>query len=116
MGKKKTAVEVYLSTVYKWGLIILVCACMCATVMFNTEKALGLYPDVQWITLILFALMDITFFITAIIIVRTSFDEDGYLKEGKLKVGKLFSAIVLIIQWNYLCFHPEHSGAFCFSS
>lgn len=37
MSKKKTSVEVYLSTVFKWGLIILVCACMCATVMFNTE-------------------------------------------------------------------------------
>lgn len=102
MGKKKTAVEVYLSTVFKWGLIILVCACMCATVMFNTEKLLGFYPDVQWITLILFALMDISFFAIAIFIVKTSFDAEGYLKEGKLKVGKWFSAIVLIIQWNYL--------------
>ncbi len=40
MNRKKTAVEVYLSTVFKWGLIILVSACMCATVMFNTEKCL----------------------------------------------------------------------------
>lgn len=102
MGKKKTAVEVYLSTVFKWGLIILVSACMCATVMFNTEKLLGFYPDVKWITLILFALMDISFFIIAMIIVKTSFDADGYLKEGRLQVGKVFSAVVLIIQWNYL--------------
>ena len=43
MNKKKTAVEVYLSTVFKWGLIILVSACMCATVMFNTEKILKKY-------------------------------------------------------------------------
>ena len=104
MGKKKTAVEVYLSTVYKWGLIILVCACMCATVMFNTEKAFGLYPNVPWIALILFALMDISFFITAMIIVKTSFDEEGYLKEGKLKVGKIFSVVVLVVQWNYLLY------------
>lgn len=104
MGKKKTAVEVYLSTVYKWGLIILVSACMCATVMFNTEKALGLYPQVPWLALILFALMDVTFFMIAIIIVKTSFDEDGYLKDGKLKVGKIFSAVVLVIQWNYLLY------------
>jgi len=104
MGKTKTAVEVYLSTVFKWGLIILVSACMCATVMFNTEKLFGLYPDVPWIALILFALMDIGFFITAVIIVKTSFDADGYLKEGRLIVGKIFSAIVLIVQWNYLLY------------
>lgn len=104
MGRKKTAVEVYLSAVFKWGLIILVSACMCATVMFNTEKIFGLYPDVPWIATILFAVMDISFFVAALFIVKTSFDEDGYLKEGKLKVGKLFSAIVLIIQWNYILY------------
>ncbi|MBQ8822236.1 MAG: hypothetical protein IJZ82_06300 [Lachnospiraceae bacterium] len=101
---KKSAVEVYLSAVFKWGLIILVCACMCATLMFNTEKLLGFYPDTPWIVLILFALMDICFFIGAILIVRTSFDENGYLKPGRLKVGKIFSAIVLIIQWNYILY------------
>uniref|UniRef100_UPI0040560506 methyl-accepting chemotaxis protein n=1 Tax=Acetatifactor sp. TaxID=1872090 RepID=UPI0040560506 len=104
MGKKKTAVEVYLSAVFKWGLIILVSACMCATVMFNTEKALGLYPSVPWLALILFALMDFSFFAIAVIIVRTSFDADGYLKEGKLQLGKIFSAVVLIIQWNYILY------------
>ena len=102
MGKKKTAVEVYLSTVFKWGLIILVSACMCATVMFNTEKLFGLYPTVPWIATIMLGVMDITFFIIAMVIVKTSFDENGYLKDGRLKIGKIFSAVVLIIQWNYL--------------
>lgn len=104
MNKQKTAVEVYLSTVFKWGLIILVSACMCATVMFNTEKLLGLYPEVPHIAFILFGLMDIIFFITAMFIVKTSFDSDGFLKEGKLKVGKIFSAVVLVIQWNYILY------------
>ena len=104
MQKKKTAVEVYLSTVFKWGLIILVTACMCATATFNTEKLLGFYPNVPWIATLLFAAMDILFFIAAIFIVKTSFDEDGYIKEGRLKIGKLFSASVLIIQWNYILY------------
>ncbi len=72
--------------------------------MFNTEKIFGLYPEVPWIALILFALMDISFFIIAMLIVKTSFDEEGYLKEGKLKIGKIFSSVVLIIQWNYLLY------------
>lgn len=104
MNQKKTAVDVYMSAVFKWGLIILVSACMCATVMFNTEKLFGFYPEVSWITLICFALMDISFFVGAIIIVKTSFDNNGYLKEGKLKIAKIFSASVLIIQWNYLLY------------
>lgn len=104
MNKKKTAVEVYLSTVFKWGLIILVSACMCATVMFNTEKLFGLYPTVPWMATIGLGIMDITFFVIALLIVKSSFDEDGYLKEGRLKIGKIFSVVVLVIQWNYLLY------------
>ncbi|MBQ9119002.1 MAG: hypothetical protein IJY09_02960 [Lachnospiraceae bacterium] len=82
----------------------MVSACMCATVMFNTEKLLGFYPEVPWLSTILFGLMDITFFVIAIVIVKPSFDADGYLKEGRLKVGKLFSAIVLVVQWNCILY------------
>lgn len=104
MNKKKTAVEVYLSTVFKWGLIILVSACMCATVMFNTEKIFGLYPTVPWIATIGLGIMDSMFFVIAICIVKSSFDQDGYLKEGRLRIGKIFSVVVLVIQWNYLLY------------
>ena len=104
MKNKKTAVEVYLSTVFKWGLIILVSACMCATVTFNTEKLLGFYTNVPWIATIMLGVMDTTFFVIAMFIVKTSFDENGYLKDGRLKVGKLFSAVVLVVQWNYLLY------------
>ena len=65
---------------------------MCATVMFNTEKLLGFYPDVPWMITIIFGIMDIVFFAIAVCIVKTSFDKEGYLKEGRLKIGKLFSA------------------------
>lgn len=104
MNKKKTAVEVYLSAVFKWGLIILVSACMCATVTFNTEKLFGLYPTVPWMATIGLGIMDLIFFAIAILIVKTSFDETGYLKEGRMRVGKIFSMVVLVIQWNYLLY------------
>lgn len=104
MNKKKTAVETYLSTVFKWGLIILVCAAMAATVTFNAEKLFGLYPTVPWLATIGLGIMDSAFFVIAILIVKTSFDEDGYLKEGRLRVGKIFSVAVLVIQWNYLLY------------
>lgn len=104
MNKKKTAVEVYLSTVFKWGLIILVCACMCATAMINTEKLFGLYPMVPWPAAIGFGVMDVMFFAVAVFIVKTSFDEDGYLKEGRLRIGKIFSVVALVVQWNYLLY------------
>lgn len=104
MHREKTAVEVYIATVFKWGLFIMVCACMCATVMFNTEKMFGLYPTVPWLATIILAVMDICFFMTAIMIIRSSFDEEGFLKEGRLQIAKAFSAFVVIVQWNYLLY------------
>lgn len=104
MNRKKTSVEVYLSTVFRWGLFIFVCACMCATVMFNTEKLFGLYPSVPWIATIGLGIMDITFFAIAVYIIKSSFDEEGYLKEGRLRIGKIFSVVVLVVQWNYLLY------------
>ena len=81
MNKKKTSVEVYLSTVFKWGLIILVCACMCATVMFNTEKMFGLYPAVPWLATIGLGIMDVIFFITAIVIISGIIYYTCFLRE-----------------------------------
>lgn len=103
-SKRKTAVEVYMSTVYRWGLMILVSACMCATVVFHAVKAIGLYPDVPWAAVLCFGVMDILFFLTAFLLVRTSFDEDGFLKDGRLRMGKLFASVVLVVQWNYILY------------
>ena len=40
---KKSAFEVYLSAVFKWGITALVSACMFATAMFIVEKTIGFY-------------------------------------------------------------------------
>lgn len=104
MEKKKTAFDVYLSIVFKWGIIVLVCACMCATVTFGSQKLIGLYQTVSWTALVVFIIMDIIFFICGMLLVKTSFDENGYLLESKLKLGKIFSAFVLLVQWNYILY------------
>ena len=61
MGNKKSAFEVYLSAVFKWGIIALTGACMFATCMFITEKLIGFYKDMSWVAVICFAIMDICF-------------------------------------------------------
>ncbi|SFI35252.1 Methyl-accepting chemotaxis protein (MCP) signalling domain-containing protein [Pseudobutyrivibrio sp. OR37] len=104
MSSKKSAFEVYLSAVFKWGIIALTGACMFATCMFITEKLLGFYKDMQWIAVICFALMDVCFLICGMLILKTSFDEEGYLIDGKLQLGKIFCSGVLIIQWTYIVY------------
>ncbi len=101
---KKSAFEVYLSAVFKWGITALVSACMFATAMFIVEKTIGFYQVIPWIAVIIFGIMDVCFFITGMLILKSSFDEDGYLKDGKLQIGKIFCSVVLIIQWNYIIY------------
>lgn len=101
--KKRSSVEVYLSVVFKWGITILVSAVMAAAVSFTTMKIAGVYPTVSWIALLLFDCMDIVFFTSGMILVKTGF-EDGYLKEGRLKAGKIFVTFVLVLQWNYILY------------
>ena len=101
---KKSAFEVYLSAVFKWGITALVSACMFATAMFIVEKTIGFYQVIPWIAVIIFSIMDVCFFITGMLILKSSFDEDGYLKDGKLQIGKIFCSVVLILQWNYIIY------------
>lgn len=101
--KKKTAFEVYLSVVYKWGIITLVCACMCAATLYTFLKVIGLFPTISWGTMIIFDIMDVCFLVTGFILVKTSL-ENGELKEGKLIIGKIFAFLVLMIQWNYILY------------
>ncbi len=104
MGEKKTAFQVYLATVFKWGILAMVTAAMCATITFLTEKILKFYPDVPWIAVILFALMDVAFYIIAILLVKNSYDSDGFLTQDNLKKGKIFCFLVVVIQWNYILY------------
>lgn len=100
---KRSAYDVYLSVVYKWGILLLVCACMCAAAAYTLLKAVGLFPMVPWAALIIFDIMDIGFLLSGIMIIRTSL-QDGYLKEGRLESGKIFSTIILVVQWNYILY------------
>ncbi|MBE5905436.1 MAG: hypothetical protein E7277_01405 [Lachnospiraceae bacterium] len=104
MNNKKTAFEVYLSAVFKWGIIALTGACMFATTMFIVEKVLGFYKTMPWLAVICFAVMDVSFLVIGMLILKSSFDEDGYLLDGKLQLGKVFCSFVLIIQWTYIVY------------
>jgi methyl-accepting chemotaxis protein len=117
MNSKKTAFEVYLSTVYKWGIISLVGACMFATAMFVVEKILGFYQMIPWTAVLVFGIMDTCFLVSGLLLLKSAFDEEGYLKEGKLRTGKIFCSVVLIIQWNYIIYMtPSRTfwGFLCF--
>lgn len=102
MNSKKSAIDAYLTAVYKWGIITLVSAAMCAATLYTVMNIMG-FIKISWTALIIFVIMDIIYFIFGIFLVKTSI-ENGYLKEGRLRIGKLFTAAVVVIQWNYILY------------
>lgn len=102
MNQKKSAVDAYLAAVYKWGIIALVSAALCAATLYTVLSVMGLLK-LSWPALIIFVVMDIVYFIIGLFLVKTSI-ENGYLKDGRLRIGKLFTAAVVVIQWNYIIY------------
>lgn len=103
MERGNTLYDSYLASVYKWGMVTLICACICADIVYTTMKIVGLYPTVSWTALIIFDLMDVAFAVIAFFIVRTSV-KDGLVTERKRREGKIFGFCVLFIQWNYILY------------
>jgi len=101
--KRKSIYNIYIATIYKFGMLTVVCACVCAAIIYTIMKALGMYPMVSWRSLIIFDMMDIIFVIIAIVLVRTSVYH-GVIEEGRLFLGKCFVFLVLVIQWNYILY------------
>lgn len=103
MNSKKSIYEIYISSIYRWGLLTLVCASLSASVFYTTMKLCGFYAQVSWTHLLVFDLMDLTFFFTALFIIKRSI-HNGALKKGQLWIGKTFTFVLLVIQWNYILY------------
>lgn len=103
MKREYTLYEIYLASVYKWGMFVLICACICADVVYTTMKIAGLYPTVSLTALIMFDAMDIIFAIISFFLVRASI-KNGLVDEKRLKEGKIFAFFALLIQWNFILY------------
>lgn len=103
MKRENKVYEMYLASIYKWGMIVLICACICADLVYTTMKIVGLYPTVSWGALICFDFMDAIFAVVAFFIVKSSI-KDGVVSEKKQKQGKIFAFFVLLIQWNFILY------------
>lgn len=114
MDKKKlSAFDVYLTAVFRWGNLLLVSAAMCASILYGVFKITGLL-EISTVAIVVFIIQDIIYFCFCIWMVRTSIDENGYLKNGRLKMGKLFTSFVVIVQWNYILYMVKSRTFFGF--
>ncbi len=102
-NKSTTAVEEYINKVYTIVLLSVPGACQMAGIVYTFEKAIGLFPTVSWIMLVIFDITCLIYLAIGIWFVKTGFAE-GFVKPQKLKYAKLFLVVIMFIQYNFILY------------
>lgn len=101
-GKENlTALDEYINKVYVLVLLLIPGACQCAGIMYTFMKLMGWMPPVSWTALLIFDVTCLIYLGIGIYFVKTGF-ENGVVKASSLKAGKIFAAVIMLIQWNFI--------------
>ena len=103
-GKKKvylSALDEYINKVYVLVLLLVPGACQCAGILYTFLKIMGWLPPVSWTALLIFDVTCLIYLVIGIYFVKTGF-EDGAVKASSLKAGKVYIALIMAIQWNFI--------------
>lgn len=96
-----TAMDDYINKVYHMVLLLIPGACQCAGLLYTFEKIMGWLPTVEWMPLIIFDVTCLIYLGIGFFFVMTG-SKNGVVKPGKLLGGKIYVAIIMIIQWNFI--------------
>ena len=100
---KLTAMDDYINKVYKLVLLLVPGMTECAGLLYTLAKVFGWIPSVSWRSLIIFDVTCILYLIIGIYFIRTGI-KNGVVIEKKLKEGKLFLVVLLLIQYNFILY------------
>lgn len=107
MGENKkvyrSAMDEYINKVYTLVLLLVPGACQCAGILYTFEKIMGWMPEVNWTALIIFDVTCLMYLAFGIYLIKTGFS-DGIVKMSKLKVGKIFLVVIMLIQFNFILY------------
>lgn len=101
--KYLSALDEYISKVYRLVLLLISGACECAGLAYTFSKFIGWLPTVSWISLIIFDASCLLYLAVGIYLIKTGI-KDGYVLENKLKAGKIFLIILMIVQFNFILY------------
>ncbi|MGN1415571.1 MAG: methyl-accepting chemotaxis protein [Oscillospiraceae bacterium] len=96
-----TALDDYINRVYRLILLLIPGACQCAGLVYTFEKIAGWLPTVSWTALVIFDITCLIYLAFGLYLVRTGIS-DGVVKPSKLKVGKIYILVLMLIQYNFI--------------
>lgn len=109
-----TAMDEYINKVYAIVLLAVPGACQAAGILYTLEKCLGFLPTVSWIMLIIFDITCLIYLATAIMLIKTGYD-NKLVRPSKLKHAKYFLVIIMFIQFNFILYMIPSSDFWAFA-
>lgn len=101
--KYKTAMDEYINRVYVLVLLLIPGATECAGLAYTFSKFMGWLPTVSWTILIIFDITCLLYLAIGIFFIKTGI-KDGFVLKNKLKAGKLFIIVLMLIQFNFIVY------------
>ena len=98
-----SALDEYINKVYILVLLLVPGACECAGLAYTFSKVMGWLPTVSWAALIIFDVTCLIYLAIAVFFIKTGI-KDGYVMQDKLKAGKIFLVVVMLIQFNFIVY------------
>jgi len=103
-NKYASPIELYMEQAFRLIILLIPIGAFCASLTFTMLKLIGLYPTVPWFDLIVFDFTDLIYIFFGFSIRRNCRTEDGTLSPESLRVGKIFLALVSLLQWNFISY------------
>lgn len=101
--KSLSALDEYINKVFKIILLIVPAACEAAGLVYTVSKFAGWIPTVNWLELIIFDVTCLFYLAFSIYLIKTGI-KDGCVMPGKLKEGKIFLIILMLVQFNFILY------------
>lgn len=98
-----SALDEYINRVYKLVLLLVPGACECAGLAYTFSKFMGWLPTVSWIPLVIFDITCLLYLAIGIVFIKTGI-KDGVVIKSKLLAGKIFLAVIMLIQFNFILY------------
>lgn len=101
--KNMTALDVYISKVYKIALLSITFTCLLGGLSSTMDRLSGFYGDIPFGVFIFCDLTNVIYVITAVYFIKTGY-ENGAVKPEKLRQSKIFLIVIMLIQYNILLY------------
>ncbi len=96
-------IKKYWSYTYIIILPLIPTLCMCAGTFWTTCKALGYYPEISWLSIVLFDCSQIIYMSISLFIIYKNKKDSFYISENLLLI-KCYIMILVIIQYSFILF------------